>query len=405
MRMANSSKYLPRSEWATELRSRALTEFSLPDMEACLEAFRNHSDFYAQRLADVPSWQDIPPLSKSELAELPVFSDEPIHEVRTSGTSGFQVAVRNTVSERRFRQALAYRPFLFYPLGPNHNEVRQVIFVDGTEIDVVDKQQWPFEFGARSWLTWRVGIAASAVKILTLLKSVRPQVIRGLSSGIIRFVDQVNAPLDQLRVQVVSPSGEQLTSSWRALMSEAFGAPVLDRYGATETGSMAWQCPYCGDYHANSDEIILETSSEGLLATPLFIESQPILRYQMDDRVELQGQEHDCRIRLPKLTVLEARRDDWIIDGAGRKVSPLSFQFELVDGLKAWRIHQLESGVLRFYFDADTSAATDIQKQLADHIQHIVPDRDHELVPGIWKLKREGKFKRVISDFDQLAPN
>lgn len=402
MRIANSIKYLPPAEWPVVLRARALAGVDAPDLDACLQAFSNHNDFYAKRLAGVSNWQDITPLSKSELAALPVVSEEPIHDVRTSGTSGFQVTVRNTVSERRFRQALAYRPFLFYPLATSSgNEMRQVIFVDGLEVDAADKQQWPFEFGEHKWLTWRAGIAAPAEKIVALLTSIRPQIIRGLSSGIVRFVEQANTPLDRLGVQVISTSGEHLTPAWRASMGSAFGAPVLDRYGSMETSSIAWQCPYCDDYHANSDEIILETNSAGLLATPLFIESQPLLRYQLGDHVELHRQEHDCRIRLPKLTVLEARRDDWIFDGNGQKVSPLSFQLEQVAGLTAWRIHQLKSGVLRLYFDADERAATDIRKQLTDHIQRIVPGRDCELVTGIWKLERVGKFKRVVSDFNK----
>jgi phenylacetate-coenzyme A ligase PaaK-like adenylate-forming protein len=400
VRITNSIRYLPSSEWAAALRSRALVDVETHDLQACLQAFHDHNDFYSQRLSGVSNWADIVPLAKSDLAGLPVLSDEPIHDVRTSGTSGFQVVVRNTVSERRFRQALAYRPFLFYPLASElSNEVRQVIFVDGAEVDASDKQQWPFEFGEHTWLTWRAGIAAPEEQILALLQAVRPQVIRGLSSGIVRFVEQVNRPLDELGVQVVSTAGEQLPPAWRASMQAAFQAPILDRYGSMETGAIAWQCPYCNDYHANSDEIILEQSAAGLLATPLFIESQPLLRYQLGDRVELHEQAHDCRIRLPKLTVLDARRDDWLIDGFGKKVSPLSFQFERVEGLQAWRIHQLSSGELRLYFDAEPSAAMHIQQQLVEHLQSIVPSRGCELLPGIWQLERAGKFKRVVSDF------
>ncbi len=400
MRFANSSKYQPRSDWATSLRSRALGEISQPDLSACLEAFRKHNHFYADRLAGVSSWNSITPLAKDELEEIPVRTDEPVHETRTSGTSGFQIAVKNSVSERRFRQALSYRPFLFsLPNNREESSLRQVIFVDGMQVDPVDKKQWPFKFGGHSWLTWRVGIAAPPEQILTSLQSIRPQVIRGLSSGLVRFVDEANAQLDGLGVQVVSPSGEHLTAGWRATMGDAFGAPVLDRYGSTETGAMAWQCPYCDDYHVNSDEIILEASPDGLLATPLFIESQPLLRYCVGDQVKLHEQQHDCRVRLPKLTLLEARRDDWIIDGAGRKVSPLSFQFEQVPGLKAWRIHQLQSGELRLYFDAETMPMAIVRRQLISQLKNIVPGRRCELVSGTRKLVLAGKFKRVVSEF------
>jgi phenylacetate-coenzyme A ligase PaaK-like adenylate-forming protein len=414
MRITQSIKYRPRAEWAAGLRSQALAEFVAPDPGICLEALANHHAFYAKRLAGVSEWQDIEPMSKQDMAALPVCTNEQTYATRSSGTTGFQVTVRNSVSERRFRQALAYRPFLFYPLG---ELVRQVIFVDGAEVDAADKQQWPFAFGERSYLTWRAGIAAPAEQILKLLESVRVDVIRGLTSGIVRFVEQAGVPLGGLGVQVVSPSGEHLSPAWRRLMRAAFAAPVFDRYGATETGSMAWQCPFCDDYHANADELILETDpgpgrdaapdsgsepgSGSLLATPLFIESQPILRYRTGDRAVLHDQPHDCRIRLPKITLLEARRDDWLIDGAGRKVSPLSFQFEKVAGLKAWRIHQLQSGLLRLYVDSETGAgelSDDVRQQLAGQLRNIVPGRSHELVTGIWQLERGGKFKRVVSD-------
>ena len=306
MRSAGSSKYQPQSEWAAHLRDRALETFVAHDLGACLEAFRRHNAFYAERLVGVSAWVDAQPLAKSDVQALAAGGDEPIYESRTSGTSGFQVTVRNSISERHFRQALAYRPFLFYPL--NDKVIRQVIFVDGIDVDVVDKQQWPFDFGGRQYLTWRVGIAAPPEQILALLLSVRPQVLRGMTSGIVRFASAVNTQLDDLGVEVVSPSGEHLLPEWRQLLTDSFAAPVLDRYGSTETGSLAWQCPYCDDYHANSDEIIIEATATGLLATPLFIESQPLLRYSLGDQVALHADGHDCRIRLPRLEVLEARR-------------------------------------------------------------------------------------------------
>jgi phenylacetate-coenzyme A ligase PaaK-like adenylate-forming protein len=401
MRIIQTTKFRPRSEWAERLRIRALAEPENVDLNSVLETYRRHNEFYANRLKTVLRWDNIAPLTKDELADIPVSASEPLHETRSSGTSGLQVIIRNTLSERRFRQALAYRPFLFYPLREViADHLQQVIFVDGVEIDAVDKQQWPFEFGGRSYLTWRVGIAAPAEKILALLIQLRPQIIRGLCSGIVRFVEQTNRPLDNLGVQVVSPSGEFLTSEWRSVLSNAFAAPVLDRYGATETGSIAWQCPYCDDYHANVDELIVEPKQDGVLVTPLFIESQPMLRYQLEDRVDLHTEEHACRIRLPKLTVLEGRRDDWIIDGAGCQISPLSFQFEQVAGLKAWRMHQLETGAIHLYVDLEAGGEVgrNTRAQMIQQFQNTVPGRGCELIDGTRKLQRSGKFKRVVSD-------
>ncbi|MGI9307782.1 MAG: hypothetical protein ACR2P6_00890 [Gammaproteobacteria bacterium] len=402
MLFPSSAIHVPRTDWADTLRARALQVPSTAmDERACLDAFRRHDAFYAGRLADVSGWHGIPPLQKIELAAVPVTTTDELHETRSSGTSGTQAVVRNTLRERRFRQALAYRPFLFYPLVPESGkEIRQVIFVDGNAIEAVDKSQWPFEFGGHAFLTWHVGIAAAPAAIHALLQAVKPQVLRGLTSGLIRFAEQAAQPLQDLGVQVVSPSGEQLTDAWRHTLEAAFAAPVLDRYGATETGSLAWQCPYCDAYHVNSDEIIVESNEQGVLATPLFIESQPLLRYQLEDRIELAAAPSDCRIGLPVMKILAARRDDWIIDGAGLKVSPLSFQFEQIAGLKAWQLHQLSSGTLRLYVDSERPLAT-IREQLTAQLHNIVAGRDCELVEGVWSAERGGKFKRVTSAFSR----
>lgn len=398
MLCSHSTRYLPRQKWPVALRDRALSEPIKPDPGRCLEAFRQHSDFYSDRLRGITTWCDIPTLQKDQVKNVPIRTHQALYETRSSGTTGEQVIVRNTITERRFRQALAYRPFLFYPIHPeSDNIIRQLIFVDGTKVDAVDKQQWPFEFGGHCYLTWHVGIAAPPGHILALLRTVRPQVVRGLTSGIVRFVGECTDPIDQLGTQIVSPSGEQMSDHWRTLLTDAFSAPVLDRYGATETGSIAWQCPYCAGYHINSDEIIVEDSSDGIICTPLYIESQPLLRYRLGDQVTLDTDPTNCQVRLPTLTIRDARRDDWIIDGAGKNISPLSFQFERIEGLKTWHLHQSDSGKLHLYFDVE-AGKQNIQMLLGRELERIVPDRSYELIHGPWSPSGRGKFKRVSSD-------
>jgi phenylacetate-coenzyme A ligase PaaK-like adenylate-forming protein len=179
-------------------------------------------------------------------------------------------------------------------------------------------------------------------------------------------------------------------------MENAFGATVLDRYGSTETGAIAWQCPHCHRYHANVDEIVLEADPGGLIATPLFISSQPLLRYRLGDGITFDTDRPDCPVQLPTITIQAARRDDWVIDGAGRRISPLSFQFEQVPHLTAWRLHQLVDGSLHLYFDSERP---EIAGQiLVRHLAEAVPDRPCRITEGVRKLDRPGKFKRVSSD-------
>jgi phenylacetate-coenzyme A ligase PaaK-like adenylate-forming protein len=393
VRVAGSIRYATPDAWQALLRTRALAVPRTHDRAALLRAFAAHSPFYAARLAGISDWEAVPPLTKAEVAAVPVTRSGTMYDTRSSGTSGQQVLIQNSQPECRFRQALAYRPLLFSELDA---EVRQLMFVDGTAVDRCDKPQFPFPYGGRRYLTWRVGCGADPAAVLRLLRALRPQLIRGLCSGIVRFVDAVGCSgLADSGVQLVSPSGETLLPAWRARLEAAFAARVLDRYGATETGAIGWQCPHCQQYHANTDEILLEASPTGLLATPLFIETQPLLRYALGDEVTLHPAVADCPVRLPTLQIRAARRDDWLVDGAGAKVSPLSFQFERIAGLQAWRIYQDATGAVTVYVDAEpgSTAAAEVRAQLARRL----PGREVVCLRGVSRLQLAGKYKRVAS--------
>jgi hypothetical protein len=394
VRGAHSVAYLPSADWADELRRRALCEPPARDLATLLDMFAAHSGYYAERIGDTKLWSDVPPLEKTDVADIPVRSASPVKGVRTSGTSGFQIEIRNNAWEREFRRALLYRPQLFYELP---NDVTQVVFVDGDECASAEAAPKYFEYGGLRYRTWFVGVGADPDATGNLLSALKPQLIRGISSGIVRFIESCGASLKTLGVRYVAPGGEYLRPEWRATMEAAFGAVVLDRYGSTESGALAWQCPRCERYHANVDEIVIEDDARGLLATPLFISSQPLLRYRLGDRIRFNTEPSDCEIRLPTITIEEARRDDWIVDGDGRKVSPLRFRFEQVPHLTAWRLHQRADGSLQLFYDSERPE--EIQPLLLRELGNAIPGRPVTFEAGVWSLWSHGKFKRVSSDF------
>ncbi|MFQ5634438.1 MAG: hypothetical protein ACE5G3_03795 [Gammaproteobacteria bacterium] len=392
-----SAVFLPADVWAEQLRVRALREPPAHDLPALLRFFGEHSSYYRDRIGDAGAWSQVPPLGKADVAGIPVRSPTPVRAARTSGTSGFQVTIRNNAREREFRRALLYRPHLFYDLP---RAVRQVVFVDGLWCATPGSAPKYFEYGDRSYRTWFAGAGADPAEVLHLLTTLRPQLIRGISSGIVRFIESAGVALGHLGTRYVAPGGEYLRPRWREMMEDAFAAAVLDRYGSTESGALAWQCPHCRRYHANVDEIVIEPDVDGLLTTPLFLSSQPLLRYRLGDCIRFDEAEPDCAVRLPTVTIEEARRDDWIIDGAGRKVSPLSFRFERVPHLDAWRLHQQADGSLLMYYES--ARPDEVEPCLARELADTIPDRPCSIVPGIWRLQRQGKFKRVSSELASM---
>lgn len=108
--------------------------------------------------------------------------------------------------------------------------------------------------------------------------------------------------------------GEPLTAVRKERISSIWGVPVIEEYGSTETGSLAGECPY-GHLHLWSDRAIFEVrdpvtgriAPDGtghLVVTPLFREAMPIIRYDLEDDVEVEYADCSCGWNLPRVRVL-----------------------------------------------------------------------------------------------------
>ncbi|MEU6219985.1 AMP-binding protein [Streptomyces sp. NPDC047022] len=108
--------------------------------------------------------------------------------------------------------------------------------------------------------------------------------------------------------------GEPLSTARRRRISEIWGVPVVEEYGSTETGSLAGECPE-GRLHLWADRAIFEVhdpatgevrpeGSGQLVVTPLYREAMPLLRYNLEDDVEISWTDCACGWELPVVRVL-----------------------------------------------------------------------------------------------------
>jgi phenylacetate-CoA ligase len=106
--------------------------------------------------------------------------------------------------------------------------------------------------------------------------------------------------------------GDPLSPAKRVRIEKIWGAPVVEEYGATETGSLAGQCPY-GHLHLWADRAIFEVLAHGrlgpagrgqLVVTPLYRTAMPLLRYNTEDEVEVSLGDCPCGWALPTVRIL-----------------------------------------------------------------------------------------------------
>lgn len=146
----------------------------------------------------------------------------------------------------------------------------------------------------------------------------------------------------QLSLAELWLGGEQLTARQRHALVEAFGCRLRNNYGASEFYSIACECDE-GRLHLNDDWAVLEgvdargrpvragQFSHVTLLTNLANRTQPLLRYELTDRVRFAAEPCSCGSLLPVIEV-QGRSDDVLqLPGTGsRAVTVLPLALESV---------------------------------------------------------------------------
>ncbi len=225
----------------------------------------------------------------------------------------------------------------------------------------------------------RVNPAAAGARIIAagtpiaemvdLLNREPPYALSGYASALELLAGEQQAGRLHVAPAVVMSTAETLSDTGRNAVATAFGCPVIDGYGATEAPAIALSCRY-GRMHQNADWILLEpideagnavepgVTSHSLLVTNFANRVQPIVRYDLGDRITVTPGGCPCGSPLPTIRV-EGRTDDVLLfprrDGMLVPVLPLPLGAEI----------EADPGVERFQAVQTGRAALDIRLQSA----------------------------------------
>jgi len=185
--------------------------------------------------------------------------------------------------------------------------------------------------------------AAAPVEMLTKrLNGLRPRFVTTYPSlGRALAREQLEGRL-AIDPAVLFTGSEVLTPAVRALMESAWGSGrVFDHYGATETGSIAAECAR-HRLHLAEDLLVVEgvdrenrpvppgIATDKLLVTVLFRRTQPLIRYEISDRVVFSGSGCGCGLPWRVLERVEGRDEEMLrlpaVGGGTREVHPVVFE-------------------------------------------------------------------------------
>lgn len=265
-------------------------------------------------------------------------------------------------------------------------------------------------------LTRDFSVHAPIRDLVNGLNEFRPAVILGYASTISLLAREQELGRLRIKPVLLVVTAEGLAEEEYGRIAEAFGAKVGNTWGSTEIGAPTYSCTE-GWLHVVGDWIILEPvdadfrpvppgeESDTVLVTNLANRVQPILRYDLGDRVLQRPYPCPCGNPLPAIRVqgrsAEVLRFPTEV-GKDVSIPPLAFEIDHVPGVDLSQVVQTAPTNLRVRLRFAPGADPDqvwrtvhgeLKHLLDSHELHQVTIERAEESP---EQSRGGKVRQVI---------
>jgi len=292
---------------------------------------------------------------------------------RTNGTTGEPTKIYNSAFEVWFQHALWITGYMRCGMKPWH---RQAKFMMGNSIPA--RKKWFQRMGVfrREYMS----VSESPAAKFEWLKNYKPDVLFTWGSVLNEISLCLERSGEKLNIPLIITSSDTVL---RDQVVRRINGRLLDIYGATETGPIAWPCLDGDGYHIDPRWVLVEIVNERgeaarhgqIICTPLWRRTMPLIRYQLDDIGEWETKPCGCDCPWPKMKALIGRQSDLFTLPSGEQVTT-GFAAEAIRLIAGIRQYQL------------------IQKSRSENFLYIVPDPDFDPASiGALQHKFAEKFK------------
>jgi len=246
---------------------------------------------------------------------------------------------------------------------------------------------------------------------VSALRHYRVRYIWGYSSSLYALArGMLESGITGPQLRVVATNAEPLYAHQRETMESAFGCPVYETYGMSETAAAASQCE-AGRLHLWPEASIVEVfdgerplprgETGELVCTGLLNADMPLIRYRVGDRGSLAGERAgpcSCGRTLPILASVEGRTDDVLVTADGRRVGRLDPVFKGNIPLLEAQIVQEDIGRLRLRYVPAPGFTDEHARDIVARIRDRMGDVSVELEPlAAIPRSANGKLRAVVN--------
>ena len=255
--------------------------------------------------------------------------------LRSSGTTGAPKDVRLSYFDWFCLRRLAYLR-MFFTSGCS--VLHKTLFLSSQRSYASIQPKWSQRLGAMR--ARFISADKPGPEIADFFNRYRPDVFHCLTADGVILADLVKRSTRYAhRAKYLFTSGEILTEKDKQEMIDNLGENVIDFYATTEAGILAWQCGKTGAYHINADQIYVEilngerACNDGevgeVVLTTLAPFSLPLIRYRTGDMAAIEHERCKCGSWFPRLTHIKGRKNDFLIDSYGKRVSPYTLMLTM----------------------------------------------------------------------------
>lgn len=319
------------------------------------------------------SWEEVPVMQKADL-QRPLeqrfskgFDSKNSYVGKTSGSSGHPFIF----AKDRFCHALSWAEFndRYQWYGIDLDRSVQARFY-GIPLDKIGyfKERIKDRFGFRYRFPIFDLSDAKMEEFLEEFKKKNFDYINGYTSSIVlfgKFLQKKNLVLKEIcpNLRLCIVTSEMFFEEDKILLEKVFGVPVVNEYGASELGLLAFQNPQ-DEWVLNSETMFVEildkegkavpAGEEGrIVITSLYNKAHPFIRYDIGDTGALTV---GSSVKKPVLKSLLGRTNDVAVLPSGKVVPGLTFYYVTKsiienDGLiKEFIVQQTEPGAFKIIY-------------------------------------------------------
>jgi phenylacetate-CoA ligase len=326
--------------------------------------------FYRQRLAplfrtggcDPSRWREVPILTRAEveahgdaLRALSV----PRHmaresEGKTAGTTG--PPLQFVMSEMAVLTSLCHyeRILEAHDIDRTAHHARIRLEPPGTADYPEGREDTGWNLSCRTARYSKLGVHTSIAEQADWLARRMPTYLTTYQSVAAALAQHMEASGASLHLKGVLTVGETVDPAVREDVKRVFDCNIVDRYGATEIGLIAFECPAGGGYHVCAESVLLELldddgndAAEGtpgrVVLTSLYNFAMPFIRYDIGDLAVAAHGPCPCGRTLPRLVTILGRQRGVFTFPDGAQYSPWRWKRLFYRPLNARQVQFLQT--------------------------------------------------------------